>query len=70
MSDASTVSRDIQILVAGNLIVSGDIDLPFTTELDEKGQIKVTMVDVLPTLADRLRVIAGMLDEEYQKGKE
>ncbi|QGJ96846.1 hypothetical protein PBI_CLEO_59 [Gordonia phage Cleo] len=68
MSD--TVNRDIQILVAGNLIVSGDIDLPFTTELDEKGQIKVTMVDVLPTLADRLRVIAGMLDEEYQKGKE
>ncbi|QFG05139.1 hypothetical protein SEA_DRE3_63 [Gordonia phage Dre3] len=68
MSD--TVNRDIQVWVAGNLIVSGDIDLPFITELDEKGQIKVTMVEVLPTLADRLRMIAGMLDEEYQKGKE
>lgn len=68
MADASTVNRDIQIIVAGNLIVSGDIDLPFTTELDENGQIRVTMTEVLPTLAKRLREIADMLEQEYEGG--
>lgn len=63
------MKRDIQVFVAGHLVVSGDIELPFTTELDDEGRIKVTMTEVLPHVARRLREMADMMDE-YEEGFE
>lgn len=63
------MTRDIKVFVAGHLIVSGDIELPFTTELDDEGRIKVTMTEILPNVAKRLREMADMMDE-YEEGLE
>lgn len=65
----SGMKRDIQVFVAGHLVVSGDIELPFTTELDDEGRIKVTMTEVLPHVSRRLREMADMMDE-YEEGFE